>query len=51
MDFYVACNEVKGLKGVERKGIKDQKTMCGFFLLFCNKNHQPGFVKNNLGFC
>jgi len=40
----------KGLKGFERKGIKAQKTVCGF-LLFCNKNHQPSFVKNSSSFC
>jgi len=34
----------KGLKGFERKGIKAQKTDYGF-LLFCNKNHQPSFMK------
>jgi len=48
--LYVACNVAKGLKGFERKGIKAQKIVCGFSL-FCNKNYQPGFVKDNSSFC
>jgi len=48
--LYGACNMAKGLKGFERKGIKAKKTVCGF-LLFCNKNHQPSFVKNSSSFC
>ena len=27
----MACNVAKGLKGFERKGIKAQKTVCGFY--------------------
>ena len=46
----MACNMAKGLKGFERKVIKAQKTACEFSLL-CNKNHQPGFVKDNSSFC
>ena len=46
----MACNVAKGLKGFERKGIKAQKIVCGFSL-FCNKNYQPGFVKDNSSFC
>jgi len=29
----VACNVAKGLKGFERKDIKAQKTVCGFFII------------------
>jgi len=46
----VACNVAKGLKGFERKGIKAQKTVCGFSL-FYNKNYQPGLVKDSSSFC
>jgi len=47
----VACNMANGLKGFESKGIKAQKTVCVFLLLFCNKNHQLGLVKDNSSFC
>jgi len=47
----VACNVVKGLKGFERKGIKAQKTMCGFLFIFFVTKIINLVLKDSLSFC